>query len=223
MAIPKIIHQTFKTNKLPFITRWHINNFRKKNPEYAYEFYDDERIESFFSAEFDAAVFNCYKKLNIGAAKADMFRYALLYKKGGIYLDIDSNLNDKLDRFILPTDEAIITREGHSVPLYAQWALIYAPGHPFLKRTIEKVVENISENKYPDNVHYMTGPTVYTKAINECLARDPSIPYRILGTDYNGHLKVKYPLSKFFLYKKGEHWKKQQKIIHLLKTDTNTK
>ena len=66
-------------------------------------------------------------------------------------------------------------------------------------------------------MHYTTGPTVYTNAINECLAEDPAIPYRLLGTDYNGHLKVKYPLGKLFLYKRGEHWKKQQKVKPLLK------
>ena len=216
MAIPKIIHQTFKTAKLPLITRWHINNFRKKNPGYAYEFYDDERVESFFNEEFDAAVVHAYKKLNIGAAKADMFRYAVLYKKGGIYLDIDSSINSRLDSFIEPGDKAIITHEGHP-SLFAQWALIYEAGHPFLKRTLEKIVDNISSNKFPNDVHRMTGPTVYTESIKECLAEDPTIAYRLLGTDYNGHLKVKYSLGKFFLYRKGEHWKKQQKVKPLLR------
>ena len=218
MAIPKIIHQTFKTSKLPFITRWHIYNFKRKNPDYKYEFYDDERIESFFLQEYEPHVLETYKKLNIGAAKADMFRYAVLFKRGGIYVDIDSGMNDTLDSFIKPDDKAIITLEGHP-SLYAQWALIYEAGHPFLKRTLEKIIENISLNKYPNDIHKMTGPSVYTEAIKECLIQDAAIPYRILGTDYNGHLKVKYNLGKFFLYKKGEHWKKQQKIKSLLKED----
>ncbi|MDQ6756758.1 MAG: glycosyl transferase [Bacteroidota bacterium] len=216
MAIPKIIHQTFKTAKLPFITRWHINNFKRKNPEYKYEFYDDDRIDAFFSKEFEPHIYEAYKKINIGAVKADMFRYAVLFKKGGIYVDIDSSINDKLDSFINPEDEAIITYEGHP-SLYAQWALIYNTNHPFLKRTLEKIIENISLNKYPNDGHRMTGPTVYTEAIKECLEETPSIPYRLLGTDYNGHLRVKYPLGKLFLYKKGEHWKNLQKITPVLK------
>ena len=218
MPIPKIIHQTFKTSKLPFITRRHINNFRKKNPEYEYAFYDDEKIDTFFKEEFDENVYKSYKKLNIGAAKADMFRYAVLYKKGGIYVDIDSSINKKLDSFIKADDEAIITYEG-SPTYFAQWALIYNAGHPFLKRTIEKIVENIAVNKFPNNVHMMTGPSVYTDAIKECLSENALIHYRILGTDYNGNLKVKYPMGKFFLYKKGEHWKKQQLVKPLLKEE----
>jgi mannosyltransferase OCH1-like enzyme len=217
MSIPKIIHQTFKSSKLPFLTRWHISRFRKKNPAYAYEFYDDARINVFLQKEFGSEVFELYSRLNIGAAKADFFRYAVLYKKGGIYVDIDSGINSSLDDFIRADDVAIITREGDP-SLYAQWALIYSPGHPFLEKTIGMVLDNIRQNKYPHDVHRMTGPTVYTLAIDECLKNDPQIPHRVLGTDYNGYLKVKYKLGKFFLYEKGDHWKKKQLTTPVLKT-----
>ena len=218
MTIPKIIHQTFKTSKLPLITKWHIAKFRKKNPDYAYEFYDDERIEKFLEKEYGDDILKLYKKINIGAAKADFFRYAILYKKGGVYVDIDSGINSSLEEFIKPDDTAIITHEGDPT-LFAQWALIYSPGHPFLQKTIDMVIENIRLNKYPHDVHKMTGPTVYTQAIKASLKEDPAIPHRILGTDYNRYLKVKYKLGKFFLYKKGHHWKKQQLTTAVLKPD----
>jgi len=218
MSIPKIIHQTFKHKDLPFITQWHISRFRKRNTEYQYEFYDDERIEQFIAQEYNHDMLSLYKRLNIGAAKADFFRYAVLNKKGGIYLDIDSGINGRLENFIQPDDVAIITREGHP-ELYAQWALVYAPGHPFLKKTLEMVQHNINTNKYPNDVHRMTGPSIYTEAINASLAVDPSIPYRLLGTDYNKHLKVKYNFGKFFLYQQGGHWKTEQMSTPVLKPD----
>jgi hypothetical protein len=62
----------------------------------------------------------------------------------------------------------------------------------------------------------MTGPSVYTKAINICLQNDASIPHRVLGVDYNGYLKFKFPLTKL-IYQKGEHWKEQQKTKPVLK------
>jgi mannosyltransferase OCH1-like enzyme len=218
MSIPKIIHQTFKDKNLPFITRWHISRFIKRNPEYRYEFYDDQRIESFLATEYDDDTLSLYKKLNIGAAKADFFRYAVLFRKGGVYLDIDSGINSRLKEFINRDDIALITREGDP-SLFAQWALIYAPGHPFLKKTLEMVRHNIIMNKYPHDVHKMTGPTVYTEAINASLALDPGIPYRLLGTDYNNHLKVKYKFGKLFLYRKGDHWKTRQLNTPVLKPD----
>jgi mannosyltransferase OCH1-like enzyme len=216
MPIPKVIHQTFKTSKLPYITRWHISRLRKNNPDYTYEFYDDSRIEAFIAEEFPADTLELYKRLNIGAAKADFFRYAVLSKKGGIYLDIDSAIKGSLNDFIQPGDTGVISNEGNH-GLFVQWALVYAPNHPFLTKTLDLVLENIRLNKYPHDVHKMTGPQIYTDAIKLCLAENPGIPHRILGTDYNGHLKFKYPLSKL-LYNKGEHWKKQQLTRPVLKT-----
>lgn len=216
MSIPKIIHQTFKSAELPFLTRWHITRFRKKNPEYRYEFYDDQRIDDFLLKEFGAEILSLYKRINIGAAKADFFRYAVLYKKGGVYVDIDSGIKGKLDSFILHDDVAVITKEGDP-DLFAQWALVYAAGHPFLKQTIALVLENIRLNKYPHDVHRMTGPSAYTEAIRLSLQNDPEIKYRELGTDYQGHLIVKYKLGKFFLYEKGDHWKKKQLTTPVLK------
>ncbi|RZL61737.1 MAG: glycosyl transferase [Pedobacter sp.] len=208
MSIPKVIHQTFKSSKLPFLTRWHISRIRKNNPEYQYEFYDDERILEFIAEEFESDILIQYHKLQIGAAKADFFRYLVLYKKGGIYLDIDSAIKGKLSDFILESDSAIISKERNP-NLFVQWALLFEPNHPFLKKTIDLVMDNIKNNSFPHDVHKMTGPSVYTKAINIALSENPEIKYRILGIDYNKHLKFKYPLSKL-LYQKGEHWKKMQ-------------
>ena len=208
MSIPKIIHQTFKSSSLPALTRWHISKFRKNNPEYDYEFYDDERVESFLSKEFEPEVLNAYKKIQIGAAKADFFRYAVLLIKGGVYLDIDSYINGKLSDFIKKDDTAIISKERNPEH-YVQWALVFEPNHPFMVKTLELVLQNISENRFPNDVHKMTGPGVYTEAVSVCLEENASIPYKLLGVDYDGHLKFKYPLSKL-LYQKGEHWKKAQ-------------
>jgi inositol phosphorylceramide mannosyltransferase catalytic subunit len=220
MAIPKVIYQTFKNSHLPFITRWHIKNFRRKNTSYEYEFYDDKRIEGFLQSAYPADVVDAYSKIQIGAAKADFFRYAVLLKQGGVYLDIDSRIVTKLDRFILPEDVAIISHEGNP-GLYVQWALIYAPNHPFLQNTMQLMLDNIAHNRYPHDVHRMTGPFIYSQAIKLSLWNEPATPHRVLGVDYEGNLAFKYPLNKL-LYKKGEHWKKLQQVIPVLKKSTDS-
>lgn len=212
MAIPKTIYQTFRTSKLPLITQWHIWRMKNKNPEYDYQFYDDRRIDNFIRDEFGQDVFDLYKRISIGAAKADFFRYAILYKKGGVYLDIDSLILNKLDDFILPTDSAVISPENNPY-CHIQWALVFEAGHPFLEKTLEIVINNLKENKYPHDVHKMTGPTAYSLAIKECLKAAPQIQYRELGTNYEDNFKFHYSTSKFFLYglSRKNHWRKQQK------------
>lgn len=216
MAIPKIIFQTFRSEKLPFITRQFIKLMKFQNPGYDYEFYDDERVEMFISREFDDTFYQAYKRIDIGAVKADFFRYAILYKYGGVYLDIDGYTASNLDKLIRPDDHCIITLERNP-GLYAQYALVSSAGHPFLERTLEKVVDNIIHNRHPHDGHKMTGPTVFTEAINECIAEKITDKYRIVGVDYEGFLKSRYPFRKA-LYKKGEHWREAQRIRPILKS-----
>lgn len=218
MSIPKVIYQTFKNDQLPFLTRWHIKRMRLRNPKYDYQFFDDKRVDEFILKEFGKEVFELYRTINIGAAKADFFRYAVLYKYGGVYLDIDSLNVKALDSFIQSEDRAIISLEGNQ-EYFVQWALIFEAGHPFLEKTLEMVVHNLRQNAYPNDVHSMTGPAVFSKAIRACLASDPSISYRQMGTDYEGKFKFHYRFSKFFLYGifRKNHWKKKQQKVKVLR------
>lgn len=220
MAIPKQIFQTFKTKKLPFITKWHIWNMKRRNPDYSYQLFDDNEVRIFLEQEFPPKYLKAYDRLTIGAAKADFFRYAILYKKGGIYLDVDSGMTKPLKYLIKADDATLLSRERHP-ELFVQWALISEKNHPFLGKTLEMILDNIENHRFPHDIHRTTGPTVYTAAINECLNENPNIPHRIFdGIEYRGFLKFKYKLGKFFLYeKKSEHWKKKQQSIDIIKPE----
>lgn len=216
MPIPKQIFQTFKTDKLPWLTKFHIKRMLRRNPEYEYHFYDDTKIEEFFRNELPE-YYKFYKCLTIGAAKADFFRYAILYKKGGIYLDIDCKVVSRFKTFIKEDDAAVISIEnnGH---YYTQWALIFEQNHPFLKETLEVCSENIKEHKFPNDVHKTTGPPAFSEGISRALQKDSSIRYRKMDVEFEGHLEDKYKLAKFFLYKdRKEHWNQKQLTQDIIK------
>lgn len=216
MAIPKVIYQTYSSkSKIPWLAKYHTRQMRRMNPEYEYQFYDDSAIENFIREEFSQDIFEQYLKITIGAAKADFFRYAILLKKGGIYLDLDSRVTGNLDDWILPDDNAIITAERNP-GMFVQWALVYDKGHPFLQKTFDSVLDNIKNNRYPNDIHKMTGPTVYSDSIRSCLSEDKTIRYRSFGIDYEGHIRFKYWLSNLTYWRK-EHWRKTQKRRPVLK------
>lgn len=50
----------------------------------------------------------------VGAAKADIWRYAVLYTYGGVYLDDDSDMKTPFDDVISATDRLIMSEEGSS-------------------------------------------------------------------------------------------------------------
>ncbi|MFV0365726.1 MAG: glycosyltransferase family 32 protein [Mangrovibacterium sp.] len=219
MAIPKIIYQTFKTDKLPFLFRWHIKQLRKKNPAYTYEFFDDVRMDTFILEECGPKVFELYKCINIGAAKADFFRYAVLYKKGGVYLDVDSRILFPIDSFVSPQAAAVIAPETQEELFFIQYGLFFEAGHPFLRKTLEMIIDNLLNNRYPNDTHKMTGPTVYSQAIRACLKESPSISYDLMGVNYDEKLEFSFFMSKTFLYKmsfKNKHWKKISAVVSVL-------
>ena len=104
-TIPKKIHQTWYKKQIPYLVQRDINKMKKLNKEYEYHFYDDD-------------IYKAYSKLTVGASKADFFRYLVLYKEGGIYIDLDSAIHKNLDDLI-EGKSGVISREGHE-NLYVQ-------------------------------------------------------------------------------------------------------
>jgi len=234
--IEKNIFQSWYTHKLhPFIEN-KINSFKSMNPEYKHFLYTDDDMDKFVNENFPGEISDCYNRLNIIVAKVDFWRYLVLYKYGGIYVDMDSSIEKPLRDLISNEDEAIITAEKNP-GFYVQWALIYKKNHPILKKVIDLVVDNIKNNKYPNNLHKTTGPTVYAKAVVEThngLFKNKldhasidihtdityiknDISYRLYSIDYNNYFCFKYDGCQY-LYINKKHWTQDQYEKPLLKT-----
>jgi hypothetical protein len=92
--VPKILHQTYFARARVPTKVW--TNISKFAPEYEHRFYDDAAAEHFLAAHFDARVLAAFRSFKFGAHKADLFRYAVLYVCGGVYLDIKTQLVQRI-------------------------------------------------------------------------------------------------------------------------------
>ena len=88
--IPKIIHQTFETTHKPVGMAKACESWKVNNPDYKYIFYDAQQRIDFIKQNFQRPVLTAYSDIIPGAFKADLFRYCVLYIKGGIYADSDT-------------------------------------------------------------------------------------------------------------------------------------
>jgi mannosyltransferase OCH1-like enzyme len=170
MPIPKVIYQTWKSKDIPPNIRKVQERMLAKNPGYEIRFFDDDDIDRFMQQYFPESVFRAYKKIYVGAGKADFWRYCVLYVYGGIYLDIDSEITGSLDELIQPHDQAIVTRENN-LGKFNQWFLIFEQGHPILHDAIIQCCYNI-DNRVTMNLLELTGPVLYTNSINRTM-----VPY----------------------------------------------
>jgi len=138
--IPKIIWQTMKTNVVPPVISDSSSSWIDKNPEYEYRFFDDSDIYKFIKIEFPQYL-RAYKKIKHGAVKADLWRYLIIYKYGGIYADIDCKCVVPLRQWINPTSTWVTHLSLHRE--VCQWLLMSIPGNLIFKRAAERSYENI--------------------------------------------------------------------------------
>lgn len=171
-----------------------IEFLKRNNPGYSYKLWLDEEIEDFIKREYGDEILKYYLKLNpqYGAARADLFRYLLIYRCGGVYLDLKSSIHKPLDEVLYPEDYMILSHwdnrvgephEGYAISQnkdlleylprgeYVQWFIIAKAGAPWLYNVILSVLQNIDNyNPFVDKVAApavlrMTGPIAYSYAI----------------------------------------------------------
>jgi mannosyltransferase OCH1-like enzyme len=74
-----------------------VNSIKTKNPDFIHHLFDDDDCRNFIKDNFPEDVLYAYDTLIPGAYKADLWCYCILYKKGGIYLDIKFNCVNDFD------------------------------------------------------------------------------------------------------------------------------
>jgi len=206
--IPLNIYQTWENNKVPKGMYNAINTWINLNPEYTYNLYDSQDrlnyIINFNCKDFsfnNETLLNCYNNMTQNAAKADIWRYLILYDKGGIYTDIDTECLIPLKKYINKDDEFLngLNNRGQ---IY-QTFIFTKPKHSYLKELIELVIYNIDNksfiNEWP-GLKSLTGPTTINYAIKKHLNLLTSLE-KNRKADINNQFKFDYNMSNLKGYK----------------------
>lgn len=102
--IPKIIHQTWKNNTIPENTRRYVDTLRTLHPEWEYKLWIDEENAHFVKTYYPQFI-EAYENFPKNIMRADIIRYLILHKHGGLYLDLDYEM---LKRFDLVHHELVL-------------------------------------------------------------------------------------------------------------------
>lgn len=194
--IPKIIHQTTSDKaRLHPALRDNVHRIKALNPDWEHRLYDNAECRAFIEAHYDSDTLRLYDRISprYGAARADFFRYLLMYRVGGVYLDIKSTVVHPLSSVVSDETPYLIScwdsgpggrDEGagkHSKygveDEFQQWFIVAEPRHPFLGVVIQRVIDNIERYDAlhggvgASGVLRTTGPIAYTLAIQPVLAQ----------------------------------------------------
>jgi hypothetical protein len=190
--IPKIIWQTISTNRVPSYIKSYADSWIDLNPEYEYRFMDDNDLLQFLKNDLPEYV-DGYNQLKYGASKADLWRYLIIYKYGGVYADLDCKCLNPLRNWVDPT-ACFVTQLGINRDI-CQWLIISEPKNPVFLKAAEQTLLN-SKNNNCYTTHYgfeirngklvvrnklmqfdhpvlgLSGPPVLQNAAEECYQSD---------------------------------------------------
>ncbi len=163
-SIPNNVFQTWMRRRFrrSMYQVWTSN--KTNNPDFNFYVFNDRECRAFIAEEFDARTLAAYDALIPGAYKADLWRLCILYKRGGIYLDMKFKILGKLGDFTKTCGECRLVEElWQPIPdvrASYQAILISAPGHPLIARAITKLIENVEARYYGANDLDPTGPVM---------------------------------------------------------------
>lgn len=177
-GIPKRIFQTHKSiqyiqskPKLQFA----MKTWRQFVPEYGYHFYTNDMCDKFMRTdmveEFGDVIYEVYNRLPLPVMKADLWRYCILYKYGGIYADTDAMCTCNPNIFT-NCETMMVCAPEHDTLHLCQWTFAAPANSPILKSIIElsiKRITNIPVIKGDHIIHFLTGPGVFTDGIEKYL------------------------------------------------------
>jgi mannosyltransferase OCH1-like enzyme len=97
--IPRIIHQTYSSAKLPFkYAAWQKSCIDIHGPSWKYKLWTDADLENLVAREF-SWLQERYSGFLHWINRVDLARYMILYKYGGFFIDLDIECLAPLDRF----------------------------------------------------------------------------------------------------------------------------
>lgn len=153
-VIPRIIHQTWKTDVLP--PKW-VNvsqGCRDMMPDYEYKLWTDDGSREFL-AEHYPWFLDTFDGYTYPIQRADAIRYFILYHFGGIYVDLDIGCLKPMDPLLI---HSVILPK--TLPVGVSNDLMFSvKRHPFFAQTIHNLItfDHSWVLNYP-TVMFSTGP-----------------------------------------------------------------
>ena len=169
-VVPLIIYQTWHSIQLPPKMSACVDKLKRDNPEFEHHLYDDASCRMFIKENYDKSVLNAYDQLVPGAYKADLWRYCVLYKTGGIYLDIKFQCEPGflLIEFTKDSDTFVLDRPygDLSTPLEINLSILNSPS---FYENLSKYTDGTWENKQIGLYNAVIASSPNNPVLYECI------------------------------------------------------
>ena len=184
--IPKIIHQLWIGDRIPPIIL--MNTWKDKHSDFEYIFWNEEE---FIKRKM---IFRCMKQIDeideING-KADIMRWEILYKYGGVFIDADTICIEPLDDYFMTRNAfALFENENTRDSLIATTYMGFIPQHP-LCRDIINWIDSDESSHFINKIFAWgsVGPVLLSRFLNTGFYKDFSVfpSHCLLPTHFLGN------------------------------------
>jgi mannosyltransferase OCH1-like enzyme len=155
--------------------RDNILRLLETNPEFDYYLYSDDECAAFIADNFDKDVLAAFHALKPGAYKSDLWRYCILYKLGGVYLDIKYYSTVPLIN-IIDENPTVFVKDIHAWKVTYDFFgpeciyngfMVSPPKNEIFKLCIDEIVESCKNRMYRKNNVDITGPCMLGRIVEK--------------------------------------------------------
>ena len=161
MTVPRVIHQTWKDDRVPAqYQAWH-RSVRDLHPHHEHRLWTDADNRRLIAEHFPG-VLAAYDGFAHDIERADTARYAILAVHGGVYVDLDMELLRPVDQLLEPHDLVFSLEAG---PVIAQTEISNAfmaceAGEPFFVELLEHIATTDAPDVTWSEMLARTGPAL---------------------------------------------------------------
>jgi len=192
-GIPLILHEYWHSRHMPYHMSMVVKRHIEMNPEFDVYIYSEKEAIEFLKQHFHSDVLDAYNGLKPSAFKSDLFRYCVLYIKGGVYIDTKMDfyipfanlIRDSRPLFLRPDEPWC--EDGRGV---ATNYIIAPPNWDILRTAIDEIVKAHKAKLYKENELDVTGPCLIGDILNKKNQREIRENSRCVSSEENGHFVI---------------------------------
>lgn len=173
-TVPRLIHQMWGDTDVPEPYAGYHRRIRELNPGCEVVLWTDRDIAAFVEAHFPNRL-EFFRALPLDVHRWDLFRYMLLDRHGGLYVDMDIEptrsfielFDNRTELTLFREHPQDVRRLGRS-SILANAVICCAPGLPMMAALIETICSLRSIDATRTGVCKQTGPIMLTTVHERC-------------------------------------------------------
>jgi mannosyltransferase OCH1-like enzyme len=180
--VPLVVYRSWHSDQIPVRMMETVKKTIAMTPEFDNYFFTDQDCIEFIESNYEPNVGKAFRCLKAGAYKSDLWRYCILYKRGGIYIDIKLELHLRLKEILEKYPKLFIIDMAKCDDTTALWNGVMSspPGNPMFKACIDEIVENCRNRDYKSNDLDITACCLLGRMMDKYEGKEftPSLPFK---------------------------------------------